>query len=365
MTNFPMTDEHVRRRLFWLIQRLSSYTLWQRKRNVWALFADKYEEALKTWPEEKTRGFHPKGIIYIYDALRLFDEGLAELATGNRQVWQRKTGAFHQLARPVDLVGSFLYGPCHERGMQFEHYPDFIESLNKLRLAAEYWGDNLLYPPYNNVCNTFDAGYLLDSKNYSSTFAVYPYPVFPKNLPSVPDGTEIIIKTGEPVPCDGIWEPVKLTHNHKFLVFPTAISAFKTLGAFNYFIRGMNAPLQVYEDMLRADGWGYREVQWRLVWEDTRYCDGIIPDESAYFLNEAQGKRIQCRTGEQCPHSGQWATLAGGHQQFTYARAGQKMPEAEVFKGGFGPATFTQANWSLLDRDDDGSVFVVSPDETH
>lgn len=86
----------------------------------------------------------------------------------------------------------------------------------------------------------------------------------------------------------------------------------------------MNAPLQVYEDMLRADGWGYREVQWRLVWEDTRYCDGIIPDESAYFLNEAQGKRIQCRTGEQCPHSGQWATLAGGHQQFTYARAGQK-----------------------------------------
>lgn len=86
MTNFPMTDEHVRRPLFWLIQRLSSYTLWQRKRNVWALFADKYEEALKTWPEEKTRGFHPKGIIYIYDALRLFDEGLAELATGNRQV---------------------------------------------------------------------------------------------------------------------------------------------------------------------------------------------------------------------------------------------------------------------------------------
>lgn len=103
MTNFPMTDEHVRRRLFWLIQRLSSYSLWQRKRNAWELFADKYEEALKTWPAEKTKGFNAKTIIHIYDALRLYDEGLVELGVGNRQVWQRKTGAFHQLFRDCNL----------------------------------------------------------------------------------------------------------------------------------------------------------------------------------------------------------------------------------------------------------------------
>ncbi|MGR5957836.1 Imm71 family immunity protein [Enterobacter ludwigii] len=107
-TKYPMTDEQVRRKLFWLLQRLSSYTLWQRKRDAWAYFVQKYEEALKTWPEEKTYGFHPKNIIWAYDALRLYDEGLAELAVGNRQVWQLKTGEFEQLERAVGLIDSFF-----------------------------------------------------------------------------------------------------------------------------------------------------------------------------------------------------------------------------------------------------------------
>lgn len=47
-----MTDDLVRRKLFWLLQRLSSYTLWTRKRDAWAYFAQEYEHALKTWPED-------------------------------------------------------------------------------------------------------------------------------------------------------------------------------------------------------------------------------------------------------------------------------------------------------------------------
>lgn len=113
---YPMSDELVRRKLFWLLQRLSSYTLWQRKRDAWACFTRQFEHALKTWPEEITKGFDKEVIIWAYDALRLYDEGLPELAVGNRQVWQRKTGEFHQLFRPVNLVNSFFYLPCHERG---------------------------------------------------------------------------------------------------------------------------------------------------------------------------------------------------------------------------------------------------------
>jgi hypothetical protein len=63
-TKYPMSDDLVRRKLFWLLQRLSSYTLWQRKRDAWAYFVQKYEEALKTWPEDKSDGFHPKNIIW-------------------------------------------------------------------------------------------------------------------------------------------------------------------------------------------------------------------------------------------------------------------------------------------------------------
>lgn len=358
-TKYPMSDEQVRRRLFWLLQRLSSYSLWQRKRDAWACFTEKYEQALKTWPEEITKGFDKEVIIWAYDALRLYDEGLPELAVGNRQVWQIKTGEFDQIFRPTSLIRTYFYWPCHsERGGQREPYPPEIEKINKWRVAAEYRGDNLLYPPQNNVCNFFDAATLLEPSNYIYNLTQLAYPVFPKSLPTVPERSDIIIKTDDPVPCDGIWEPVKILYNHKFLVVKDGISGFKNLGAYNYFIRGMTAPRQVYENRILQEGWGYRDVHWRLLWEDTRYCDGVIPDESEYFLDDELGKRIICQSGERCPHSGHWATLAGGHQQFADIQAGQLMPEAVMYQSDmFASEIRIPAKWSLLQREDEGSVF--------
>lgn len=373
-TKYPMSDDLVRRKLFWLLQRLSSYSLWQRKRDAWAHFTQQYEWALKTWPEEITKGFYSKGIIRAYEVLRLYEEGLSELAVGNRQVWQHQTGAFHQLFRPVNLIRTYFYYPCHnERGGQEEDYPPEIEILNKLKIAAEFKGDNLLYPPHDNVCNIFDAEYLLDPENYHHRFRTLPYPVFPKNLPPVPERSDIIIKTDDPVPCDGIWEPVKIHYNHKLLIIKHGISGFKNLGAYNYFIRGMNAPRQVYYDVLIEsdtemvvpdDPIRYRDVHWRLVWEDTRYCDGIIPDESEYFLDDAPGKRITSPSGEPCPHSGHWATIAGGHQQFIDIQAGQLMPEATQYQSDiYAPEIRLPATWSLLRRDDGGNVFIKTEKE--
>lgn len=356
---YPMSDSQVRSKLFWLLQRLSSYNLWQRKRDAWACFAEKYELALKNWPDEITDGFHPKVIISVYDVLRLYDEGLPELAAGNRQVWRRLTGEFHQLARPVGLIESYFYLPCHdERGGQREKYPHGIETINKWRVAAEYRGDDLLYPPHDNVCNLIDAAYLLEPNNYIYNLSKLVYPIFPKNLPPVPEREDVIIKTDDPVPCDGIWEPVKIEYIHKLLLIKTDISGFKNLGAYNYFIRGMTAPRQVYENRILQEGWGYRDVHWRLLWEDTRYCDGVIPDESEYFLDDELGKRIICQSGERCPHSGHWATLAGGHQQFADIQAGQLMPEAVKYQSDmFASEIRIPAKWSLLQREDEGSVF--------
>ncbi|EIW7095525.1 hypothetical protein MF936_004954 [Escherichia coli] len=367
-TKYPMSDEQVRRKLFWVLQRLSSYSLWQRKRDAWAYFTQQYEQALKNWPEEITKGFDPEAIIWAYDALRLYDEGLSELAVGNRQVWQRLTGEFHQLARPVDLIESYFYLPCHERGVQQEPYPVEVEKLNKLKIAAKIHGDYLMYPPHNNVCNFFDAAYLLELDNYKYNFNKLAYPVFPENLPPVPERSDIIIKTDYPVPCDGIWEPVKIHYDHKLLIIKDGISGFNNLGAYNYFIRGMNAPRQVYYDVLIEsdtemvvpdDPIRYRDVHWRLVWEDTRYSDGIIPDESEYFLDDAPGKRITCPSGELCPHSGHWATIAGGHQQFIDVQAGQLMPEATKYQSNmYADEIHLPAIWNLLRRDDEGSVYV-------
>ena len=364
-TQYPMSDELVRRRLFWLLQRLSSYSLWQRKRHAWACFAERYEHALKTWPVDKSDGFHPKSIIWIYDALRLYDEGLTELAAGNRQVWQQLTGEFYQLERPVDLVKSFFYTKCHERWSQVEAYPPAVEILNKLRIAAEYRGDNLLYPPHDNVCNIFDAAYLLEPAKYTHAFKELSYPTFPKTLPPVPERCDILIKTGDPVLYDGIWEPVKIEYHHKLLVIRTEIRGFKNLGAYNYFIRGMTAPLQFYLNGMLEAGFGYREVYWRLVWEDTRYREGVIPDESDYFLDDQPGKRITCQSGKPCPYSGHWATIAGDHQQFIDIEEGQLMPQATKYQSdSFAPEKYVPASWSLLNRVDKGSVFILPEQDT-
>ncbi|TKI01544.1 Imm72 family immunity protein, partial [Martelella alba] len=179
--------------------------------------------------------------------------------------------------------------------------------------------------------------------------------------------SDIIIKTDDPVPCDGIWEPVKIQYHHKLLVIKDGISGFKNLGAYNYFIRGMKAPLQDYYNVLMEsetkrilsdDDIHYRSVHWRLVWEDTRYCDGIIPDESEYFLDDAPGKRITCRSGERCPHSGHWVTSAGGHQQFIDIQTGAVMPEATRYqRDRHAPEIRLPAIWSLLNRDDNGDVY--------
>lgn len=359
-TRYPMSDEQVRRKLFWLLKRLSSYTLWQRKRDAWAYFVQKYEEALKTWPEDQSDGFHPKNIIWAYDALRLYDEGLPELAVGNRQVWQIKTGVFYQLAHPVGLIDSYFYLPCHERGGQREPYPVQVEKLNKLKVAAKIHCDYILYPPANNVCYYFDAEYLLGSNFYKYNLNELSYPVFPRDLPPVPERTDIIIKTDDPVPCDGIWEPVRIQYNHKLLIIKTDISGFENLGAYNYFIRGMNAPRQLYYDVIIEsdteivipdDPIRYRDVHWRLVWKDNRYCDGVIPDESEYFLDEEEvwGKRIACNSGEICPHSGRWATITGYHQQFIKIEKDQIMPEATKYKSDiYAPDIKIRAVWSLL-----------------
>ncbi|WP_329955955.1 Imm72 family immunity protein [Burkholderia cepacia] len=54
-------------------------------------------------------------------------------------------------------------------------------------------------------------------------------------------------------------------------------------GCFNYFTRGTRAP------NLTDDFPGLLiPTCWRLLWEDRRYVNGVVPDESQYFLEPRQ-----------------------------------------------------------------------------
>lgn len=64
--------------------------------------------------------------------------------------------------------------------------------------------------------------------------------------------------------------------------------------------------------------------------------------------------RIKCWTDETAPHAGQWAAIVNGTTQYIQTREGQKMPMFEDKHG-----KKHRACWSLLKRDDQGSVYII------
>ncbi|EOZ7469405.1 type VI immunity family protein [Enterobacter hormaechei] len=69
-------------------------------------------------------------------------------------------------------------------------------------------------------------------------------------------------------------------------------------------------------------------------------------------------ERITAKSGDICPHSGRWVTLAGGHQEFVDILAGVVMPEATKYQSNiYAPEIRIPATWNLLSRDDGESVF--------
>lgn len=107
-------------------------------------------------------------------------------------------------------------------------------------------------------------------------------------LPSVPDPRDaLLIKTGERVPCYGIWEPVKanLTKGPMRLFKKRVIPAdgkFEIDGCMNYLHAGSPAPSIAFEgDGLSGEG---RSTVWRLLWRDDRYVDGLIPEEEHEYI---------------------------------------------------------------------------------
>lgn len=86
-------------------------------------------------------------------------------------------------------------------------------------------------------------------------------------------------------------------------------------------------------------------------------------EASAALDKEDEGKswnpeRITCWSGEKSPFDGRWATIVNGTTQYAQTRAGQIMPEFEDKHG-----QKHRASWSLLERDDGGRVFSITPDE--
>ncbi|HEM8497145.1 hypothetical protein DN523_04465 [Burkholderia multivorans] len=356
MTNtlkqYDMNDDTTRRQVFWLLQRLTSLSLWTRKREAFAKFASEYESAVKTWPEDAPEHMPADNLPTIFEILAAYDRGLAELARGYRFIWQRGEPLQYAVDRYQHLCRYFFPDPdCWDRGAQIAPYPPRVDALAKLLRASEYQMENAPFEPArsnNDLAQLRAPSLLLDPGRYNHGFYTLGYPVFPSYLPEVPNGAGPVISSGDKVPCDGIWEPVAIEQSKLLGIVPVGDRSSRNNGCFNYFIRDIRAP------NLRDATGAVTGTRWRLLWEDRRYADGTVPDESQYFLEPPSSPQptrdtaAPVRTGDICPVSGEWRTDEYGGKTVR-VEAGAAMPDMLV-RDNLGELKVHWVTWRLVTR---------------
>ncbi|CAD6542423.1 Imm71 family immunity protein [Paraburkholderia sabiae] len=213
MLLYEMNDDETGRRVFWLLKRLTSHSLWQKKRDAWEGFAHAYENAVKTWPRSQREQMEADKLPRIFDILSRYNKGLEDLAKGYRFVWRIGQPLYDAKRESGVILTNFYRDPDYwERGMQLAPYPSKVEALNQLMLASRFHGDQtpleIDFSAVHLGAYWSNAGALLSPDAYRYGFYELPYPVFPATLPPVPGPQDVMIQTGESVPVDGIWEPV-------------------------------------------------------------------------------------------------------------------------------------------------------------
>ncbi|MCV2533792.1 DUF3396 domain-containing protein [Enterobacter wuhouensis] len=85
-----------------------------------------------------------------------------------------------------------------------------------------------------------------------------------------------------------------------------------------------------------------------------RFDDASALLDSEEPATSSEPVRITRWTDETAPHAGQWAAIVNGTTEYIQTREGQQMP---AFEDKYGKKH--RACWSLLKRDDKGSVFII------
>jgi len=352
-------DADTKRKIFWLLKRLTSYSLWERKRDAWERFARAYEEAVKTWPAGQPEQMPADNLPRIYHILSCYNAGLVELRRGNRFVW-RDGESLETAIREYIVVSAYLYpdGDYWERGIQQVPYPENVEVLNKLMRASEFRGEEA---PLEDSHSTDEAAtlesveWLLDPDAYKNRFYTLQYPIFPELLPEVPEATDVIVRSGRRIPVDGIWEPVNVRYNKVLGLIPTGEVEAEGIGCFNYFVQGVRAPKVTGNYNELADRFDVVDTHWRLIWVDDRYKGGNIPDESEYFIEPKAPEEPhvdevlrEFRTNEICPVSGLWQAV-GYKNPPVHIDAGTVMPDLSV-RDVKGEMILHYVKWRLVTR---------------
>ncbi len=321
-----MTDDE-RRKVFWLLKKYSSYTAWKALGDAYANFIRAWERAIKLEDQNEVTEFETEALKSFWNAQIEFEKGLPKLRRGERRIFRhvanwRSYNAIHYARRLMDPV---------------EYVHDWMKAEKENAIAAEKeieerWNVYTVTEHENKETPaTYREKDALDEDWHRCSF--------PSDLPEVPPSTHQTVESGETVPIDGIWEPewAMPGSSSGFLARLTNPAASETgrleKGCMNYLLADTMAP--PYQDSLESKA---IPVRWRLIWEDTRYRDGTIPEEEAQYCappapvpSAPPDGKLRAQPGEVVPKTGDWWSPAfQGANQVRHFEQGERFPAIET-----------------------------------
>lgn len=290
--------EADRRKIFWYLKRKTSYTAWRREVDIFDRFAEIFEKQVKEQPHaDGSMGgtdwtlFHSK----VLKAQLYYEQAMERLLTGDRTIFLYNSRG---VMDDATTLSEYWYTELVNQGMRGDHEYDGKYVPYMTELMHEFFdackGRGYIQPmmsetPAPEVWSTF-------------WYEKYLKEGISDDVPEVPLPKNIVVRTGGIVPVFGIYEP-----------------QIKD-GCMNYLLGGIEAPLMWECDGTNVTG-NKLSVTWRLIWEDTRYVDGLIPgEEKSYFrpipktvepslAPDYIDNTLSALTGDVCVRTGTWAVL--------------------------------------------------------
>jgi hypothetical protein len=329
-----MMSDDDRKKVFWLLKKYSSYTAWKALADAFQAFTDAWEYAVKKVAPEEQDEFITGALKNFWDGCTGFDKGLALLLQGDRYIFRvqgnwRIYDTLDYTRRLMD-TDEYVHDWMINKDDVFNHFRHAINLIH-IFMVSELRDPTTQRAPLTPY-NVF-------------TSNKYPYdaePVqfnFPPDLADVPAPTIATVETGQEVPLDGIWEPEWADAEAKAGIVTQIRSMFAPnipdnvqKGCMNYLVAGTIAPL--YQD---AEKLPNMSVRWRLIWQDTRYRDGRIPEEEKDYMRInadvasdqpfTPDLRLRAMPGALVPQTGFWWTPAmSGEQGIRHFKQGDHFP---------------------------------------
>jgi hypothetical protein len=288
---YPLPNEDERRALFAWLKQASSLTAWRRLYSLHQAFVDVvtqvYDAEQRGAAHTTIPGNWLASLLRDHDA---FAGALDRLALGDRRCFTflGARGHFSQGLTSVrwwqDMYGGAIYGRNSFGPDDSPRWTDIADAMHACLAAAADIGV-VLQKRYSDV-----PAPIRDVRDYyASSFSslIKRFLADPSLLPPVPLATpELLVPTGQPIPCYGVWEPVQIDTQHDMLQglrVKRGPGAQRTLdGCMNYLFADVAAPTIGFpEDGQRKEG---RATTWRLLWRDERYGDLPIPEEESHYV---------------------------------------------------------------------------------